>query len=171
MAKQVKSRARGEEKEARTREIEDAMARRMPFSQIEAYFMKRWGVSARTVRRYMQDVRTMWAEEAQAEDRVERRTHMRASLNSIYAKAMTRTVVVKDADGKPILDGNGRPLTIESPDTRSAIQAARTLIQLDGLDDPALLRVSVEAKVEHSTTEAGRAALEAFLLGRGAKLE
>lgn len=141
------------------------MARRIPRAQLEAAFAKRWNISTRQVRRYTEDVRARWREEAleNQEARESQRDSMRASLNAVFSKAMTKTVVLKNASGDPVLDANGRPLTFEAPDLRAAVHASRVLMQLDALDQPQ--RVELSAQVEHKTTADGMKALEALLLG------
>lgn len=161
--------ALGDERDERVREVEAAMARRIPRAQMEAALCKRWDCSSRQVRRYMAEVRKRWRDEAieMEDDRPSRRDEMRASLNAIFAKAMAQTRVVKDANNNPVMDPTtGRPLVVETPDLRSAIQASRVLVQLDALDAP--MRMDVTASVTHSASEADRAALEAFLTGRPA---
>lgn len=171
MTRKGDKRASIDELATRLREVEEAMARRVPRTQMEAAFAKRWGCSERTVRRYTQLVREKWRKEAEGEDRVARRDAMRASLNGIFNKAVMRVTVVRDANGQPIVDPTtGNPIKVENPDLRAALHASRVLIQLDGLNDEAPpLRVDLSGTVTHQASDKDRAALEAFLLGRGAK--
>jgi hypothetical protein len=155
-----------EEREDRLREVEGAMARRIPTRQLEAMFAKRWNISVRQVRRYVATVRDRWREEAQEleSDRPKQRDAMRASLNVVFSKAMTKTAVVKDAAGNPLIDpATGRPLTMEAPDLRGAVQAAKVLVALDALDAPQ--RVELGGTVDHTVSGEGIEDLKNFLLG------
>lgn len=124
-----------EEVFARLREVETLIARRLSTSAIESHLSAKWNVTRRQVRDYIARMRAQWAAEATTEGRVERRDHLRASVNDLYARAMARTEIVRDAAGNPIMDPQTqRPMTREIPDLRTAVRASEVLARLDGLN-------------------------------------
>jgi len=140
------TRARAEVKAERLAIVEQVLLNRMggPRTQIE--LGKKWGVNARQVRKYMTEVRKRWRAEAEAlgpDERLARRDGWRASLEQVFAKAMTRTVVITDSVGGPLLKKDGTPLTREVPDLKNAIAAAKLCIDLDGLAAPAKTQVEI----------------------------
>lgn len=129
-----------EEKESRLNAIETLMVRRLTVSAISAWARKEFKIGARQVKDYIRAVRDRWAIEAGADvpaHRVEKRIHLDASLNDLYARAMARTEIVRDAAGNPMMiaDEKGRhvPLTVERPDLRTAARVAESLCRLHGL--------------------------------------
>lgn len=126
-----------EEKAQRVDAIESLMTRRLSQPGIVAWARREWAVGERQARDYIRAVRDRWAAEAGGDlgvDRQERRLHMRASLNDIYARAMARSEIVRDAAGNPFIDPTtGKPLVREVPELRTAVRAADALCRLDGL--------------------------------------
>lgn len=122
------------EKQQRLDAIEQLMTRRLTVSAVTAWAKKEWSIGERQVRDYIKGVRDRWAREALSDDRREERSHMRASLNDIFARAMSRSEVVKDSAGNPIIDPKtSKPITREVPDLRTAVRAAESICRLDGL--------------------------------------
>jgi predicted transcriptional regulator len=170
----VSRRATLEEQADRLSTIEQALVRRMSAIAVARHYARAWGMTERGVRKYIQRVREAWAAEALAEaaagrsSRESARDAMRASVNAVFAKAMTRSEIVRDGSGNPVLEPKtGRPLTREVPDLRSAASAARILIDLDGLSNPPPQHVIHQGTVgQHVTVStAGRDELERFLAG------
>lgn len=124
-----------EEMFARLREVETLIARRLSTSAIETHLSGKWNVTRRQVRDYIARMRAQWAAEATTEGRIERRDHLRASVNDLYSRAMARTEIVRDAAGNPIMDPQTqRPMLREVPDLKTAVRASEVLARLDGLN-------------------------------------
>lgn len=121
------------EKARRLAEVETALVRRLSSQAIEIHFSKVWGVTSRQVHDYVREVRARWEKEAVSDDRRAERSHMRASVNDLYTRAMSKTEVVRDAKGNVMLGPDGQPLRVERPDFRAATRAAEILCRLDGL--------------------------------------
>ncbi|MEQ8721011.1 MAG: hypothetical protein RID81_07020 [Sandaracinaceae bacterium] len=134
-----RTRADAFELERRLEYVEERLVLRLSTARVQREVAERYGVTTRTARDYIRKVRDRWNEEASTEDRVERRNHMRASVNDIFVQAMTRRVPVLERGGAPVLeedpDGGSRPVEREEPDLKTAIRAAETLCRLDGLYD------------------------------------
>lgn len=116
------------EQEERVLDAEQHLVRLRSSRRVEAALSKKYGVTRRTVRRWVKQVRDRWAEEAEGEGeelRMERRTNYRATLNEVIAQAMNRTRTVKDGDGTK---------RVPDPDLRSALSAIEQLRRLDGVD-------------------------------------
>lgn len=120
-------------KAQRLAECEALMVRRLSIPAIEMHLARQWGISSRQVGDYIKEVRQRWVKEAPSDARITERAHMRASLNDLYARAMSKTEIVRDAAGNPILDPQGQPLRREVPDLRAATRVSETLCRLDGL--------------------------------------
>lgn len=166
---QTKPRATREEMERREMQVEQALLRRLPPQQIVRTLAAEWGIGTRPVWGYLQSVRARWAREAEheqtAEGRAEARSHMRASLNDLYAKSLGRREVVRDSAGNPVIDpSTGRPATVEKPVVADALRAARLLMDLDALQAPPPVQAhSVQATVVAAVARAKPANLAAFL--------
>jgi len=146
--KSARAKANKLEAEQRVAEVEAAMIRRMSTGAIIRHFSARWGIRERQIERYMARVREQWDREGRdlaPRAREARRDQMRASLDDCYAQSMSRREVVKDSSGNPVLGPDGAPLTVARPDTRSAIAAARLLMDLDALSEE-----PPKQRVEHS---------------------
>lgn len=128
----------------RVDEIETLLARRLSTSRIERWGAEQWKVTQRQVRNYIAHVRKRWLEEAEGTDRTAKRDQLRATAEDIIARALSRSEVVRDAAGNPIMDPkSGKPLTREIPDLRTAQRGADLLARLDGLYQD---RIKVDAK-------------------------
>jgi hypothetical protein len=123
-------------------EVETLLTRRVGSRRIEKLLAERWSLTTRQVRHYIARVRRTWEAEASSEGREAKRDAMRASLDDLYANAMGRTEIVRDAKGSPILDPQGKPLVRPNPDTKTAVRAAAEIIRLDGLAAPTKVEVS-----------------------------
>lgn len=143
------------QKAQRMAECEALMVRRLSIPAIEMHLARQWGISSRQVGDYILAVRQRWAKEAPSDTRLTERAHMRASLNDLYARAMSKTEVVRDAAGNPILDQTGQPLRREVPDLRAATRVAETLCRLDGLYQDAV-KVEVSGAVDTGLGFVGR---------------
>lgn len=145
MEKRKKKTATAAEREQRLVEVETLMARRLGVTSIEIHLAKQWGISTRQVRDYVAEVRKRWEVESITDDRKLERASMRASVNDLYARAMAKSEVVKDAAGNPIMGSNGQPLRRDAPDIKAALRAAELLCRLDGLFQDSL---KVQAQVQ-----------------------
>lgn len=116
------------EQEDRLLDCEQHLIRLRSSRRVESAMAKKYGVSRRTARRWLQRVRERWAEDANGEGeeiRAERRTNYRATLNEVIAVAMNRTRSVRDGDGF---------VKVADPDLRAALSAVEQLRRLDGVD-------------------------------------
>lgn len=140
-----------EDHQERLAETERVLVRLRASFRVEAHLVKKYGVASRTARYWIAAVKKRWKDEAVVEDRTAKRNEMRVTLNEVVYEAMTRTAVVKDTDGKVVLDANpnsptfGRPVVRQQPDLQRALHAAAQLRALDGLDAPIKLRVDGNA--------------------------
>lgn len=150
------SRASQEVFAARLAETEQTMIRLRSSYRVEQALSQKYNVQRRQVRRWMQQVRKKWKEEASGEeqDRTTLRADMDKTLNEIIAQAFTRTVVVKDADGNPMLDPNpnsntyGKPIIKANPDLQRALHALIQLRALHALDQPAQIHHKVDVSAD-----------------------
>jgi hypothetical protein len=158
----------------RLKVIEQALVRRMSSFAVAEHYATEWGLTMRQIRTYIGRVRKRWREEAKAEEakneipREQMRDGLRMSVNTVFAKAMTKTIVIRDSKGDPIFDPEtGRPLTHEAPDLKAAISAARVLMDLDGLSVPASAHIIHSGTVtqRHQLAAKTRVELESWLLG------
>lgn len=123
----------------REAQVEQALLRRLPPTQIARTLAVEWQAQERTVWTYIKTVRDRWAREAMDEtaSRTSARIYMRASLNDLYARSLGRREVVRDSAGNPVLDPTtGKPLTVEKPQVQDALKAAKLLMDLDALQAP-----------------------------------
>lgn len=151
-------------------EIEGQLARKISPKSLETAYAERWGITHRQVRKLIHRVQLRWDAEARNgtphEIREQRRNGMRVTLETIVAQALSRTEVVKDAKGAPVMGPGGQPLTRPSPDHRSAVRALRTLMDLDGLAQPKELTLHHQGVIEqrHVFEDASPDELRAYLL-------
>lgn len=130
----------------RLAETEQTMIRLRSSYRVEKHLAEKFGVLPRQVRRWMHQIRVKWKAEATTEDqdREALRAEMHQTLNDILAQAMQRTVIVKDADGNPLLDqATKRPIVKSNPDLQRALHACIQLRNLHALDEPAKSHVKV----------------------------
>lgn len=115
-------------------EVETLMARRLSTSKVCQWAAAKYSITERQARKYVQKIRERWAAESSTVDRAAKRDQLRATAESIVAHALSRSEVVRDADGNPIVDPTtNRPLVREVPDLKTAIRGADVLARLDGL--------------------------------------
>lgn len=137
--KQPRRKADREEIDRRIDEVEQAMARGMGSRAVMVHFAKKWGITTRQIRNYQFTVRKRWRKQAEdlgPDERIARRDEYRTSLQAVYAMAMNKQAVVRDMTGAPLLDEDGKPLLRPAPEIKSAINAMRALIALDGVAEP-----------------------------------
>lgn len=131
-----------EEHEEHLAATEEALVKLRSQWRVIQHLTKRYNVAQRTARRWIQEVQSKWGQEAALFDRKTERSSMRATLNEILAAALGRTIVVKDDDGKVVLDPQtGRPVVKANPDLQRALHAATQLRMLDGLDEAQKIKV------------------------------
>jgi hypothetical protein len=153
-----------EELEERLGETEAHLVRLRVSDRVEIVLARKYGVSRRTVRRWVQTVHEKWAAESQddsASKRAMRRSDYRSVLNDALALAMNRTKIEADE--------HGSMRKAPDPDIKTALHVVAQLRKLDAVDAPeAPVRVDLGGRVEHehAASASGMAALEAFLVGR-----
>lgn len=125
----------------RMAELETMLVRRVPFSSIAAHARLHWQWNETKVGAMRRRIYDRWAAESVSASRQVRRLEMRASLSDLYATAMAATTPVLDAEGRPVLDEHGEPLTRLTPDVRTAARIADLLCRLEGLYEPEVLEV------------------------------
>lgn len=142
------SRTSNEEHEEHLAATEEALVKLRSQWRVIQHLMKRFKgpsgqpISKRTARRWILEVHQKWGAEAVQFDRKNDRSFMRATLNEILASALGRTIVVKDDDGKVVLDPQtGYPILKANPDLQRALHAATQLRALDGLDEAQKIKV------------------------------
>lgn len=149
MAKGGTPRVTKAEHARRVDEIETLLARRLSTSRIERWGADKWGVSQRQIRNYIRAVRDRWEEESKGTDRTAKRDQLRATAEDIVARALSRTEVVRDAAGNPVIitnpDGSTKIATREVPDLKTAVRGSDVLARLDGLYQD---RLKVDAQVK-----------------------
>ena len=134
----------------------------------------KYGVDKRTVIRWVAKVRGQRRAEASMVDVDARRDDIRTSFDAIYAIAMGRTTVVKDADGNPVMetvtraDGSTitKPSAKPNPDLQRALHALREIVHLDNLAKPAelkhVVKLDADVAVMPDLAAMGPAAAEAL---------
>lgn len=131
-----------EEHEDHLAACEEALVKLRSQWRVIQHLVKRFSISTRTARRWILEVHQKWGAEAVQFDRKTDRSFMRATLNEILASALGRTIVVKDDDGKVVLDPQtGYPVIKANPDLQRALHAATQLRALDGLDEAQKIKV------------------------------
>lgn len=134
-----------QERAARLRDVEELLVRGVANRTIYAQLGPRWGVKDAQVRKFIREVRAVWAAEAAEIDRTEVRAQHRSRLSKVFERAMARRVTVKNADGTVVLNARGEPVTMEMPDLRSSMRALDSLARLDNLNEET---VKVDAPAE-----------------------
>ena len=120
--------------ERRIDAIETQLATTRSPRAVATWAAAQWNVTPRQARTYIERARERWTREAGIEDRRSRRDAMRASLNALFHAASTRTEIVRDKRGQPVIDpATGVAMTQPAPDLRAALRAADALCRLDGL--------------------------------------
>lgn len=165
----------------RLRDTERHLVRLGTTGAVEEALSKKYGVNERTVRAWIKKVREQWEAEALAEEqelgiplREVRRQHIRQMLLDIHAQAQSRSRVVKDAKGDPVIvedpnTGEKRPLTRNDPNTSASLQVIKQLRFLDALDQPRVKHVHLSGALADSTDEYKdrTPAEQAFYLSKG----
>lgn len=137
----------------------EQMIRQRSSYRVEQSMHARFGMDARTARRYMQRVRLARRSEASAIDKDLRRDEARAAFETIFVLAINRTQLVKNEDGSVVLDQrpklpNGQanpnyqmPLTRQNADLQRATHAQREIVHLDGLNEPTKAELKIDGDV------------------------
>lgn len=137
-----------EEMEARLAATEEAMVSLRSIQSVIDAMRLKYGVTDRSVYYWMNQVRERWDEEAKAEwanplvHRASKRAEMRATLWSLLVKANKQDNV---------------------PGIRAALQAAKLIMELDGLAVASGPEATETPSDTPALTDAGKAALEAFM--------
>lgn len=130
----------------RLADTEQALIRLRSEWRVIQAMTKKHGVNNRCVREWIQKVKAKWGTETHLLERKTERGFMRNTLNELLSAAITRTIVIKDDDGKVVLDPNTQlPLVKANPDLQRALHAASQLRALDGLDEA--MKVKVEGQI------------------------
>lgn len=178
--------------EERIRAAETLMVQRVRMATVVDHLVRAYGVTERQAQRYCERVRERWAS-ARPRDlaqRDARRDEIRATIDEVILRALTRKIPAKDERGATRVevdeDGQARPVLIAAPDLRAALHGLRLAIALDALEEPAgrsyvegtpatLVPASPasealeedEDRDDERAAEAKRAALAARLKGQG----
>jgi hypothetical protein len=130
---------------------------------VQQHIATRFGVSLRTARRYVSEVYKKWRDHEKQFDtapalRESRRNNARATFELVVALAINRTEVVKNEDGKVLLDEREflgdpalkqrnpafkLPVTRPKPDLMRVIHALNAWRHLDGLDEPLKAQLNI----------------------------
>lgn len=159
-----------EEYEKRIAACETLMIRWRNAGRIRVHLAKEFGVKPDTVAAWMTEVRKRWRKQAEEEAaagfdaRTAQRDAMRQLLNDVVAQAMSRSEIVKDAKGNPVLDPTTmKPVTRANPDLQRVLRAAQQLRDLDALDlakDQVLRITGAVATTSLGNFTEGRSAVE-----------
>ena len=122
-----------EERQRRFRLAEELLSRVFSERRVEAELVRQVPCGNGAARRLIDHVKASWLA-ASCEDPDVRRSRLRAAAEAVYTACMTRTEIVLDHRGRPLLDpATKRPLREPAPDTRTASGALSFLARLDGL--------------------------------------
>lgn len=144
------SKASKDQVDERLRDTERLLIRRRSYSDVERELANKHGVTKRTARKWIQQVRARWREESDAEDAPEARAALVEQLNAVISDAWNHREVVKDGDGKVVLDQNpaspgyGKPILKPSPRHQQILHAVSQLRALQGADKPAKAVVTLD---------------------------
>lgn len=160
--------------EERLAETEQAIVRLRSSYRVETTLAKKYNVDARTVRKWMTEVRKRWKAAAIEVDRDAHRNELAATLNEVVFQAMNKSFIVKNADGSVVLDTNpasptyGRPVVKANPDLQRVLHAVSQLRSLYGVDAPIKSHVTLAPDLDampdlSKLDKDGQDKLEAFL--------
>jgi hypothetical protein len=168
-----KGRVSNEEREDRLAACEDAMIRLRSTHDVILTMTRKFGVSRSAVRSWCRVVRDRWLAQAGTLNQTGTRAEARERLLDCYAAARNRVTFAKAKDGSTILDNQGNPIRLPSPDLRAALHALRELNHLEGNHKPIKLEhevresvASVEEALKNSSPET-RAALKRHMASLG----
>lgn len=152
-------------------DVEDHMVR-LPEGRVVGTLTTKYQVDPSTVRKWVREVfaRMKKAGKVDSEElRQDRRNLMRLRLDTMHSMAINKSILVRDMNGKPVMDAAGKPMRIAAPDLKNGLDACKQLRDLDGLDEP----VKTESKNtntnvnESKLNDDDRKALENALKGLG----
>lgn len=154
-------------------DVEDHLVR-LPQARVKGVLVSKYQVDPSTVGKWVREVfaRMRKAGKVDAADiREDRRNLMRLRLETAHSMAVNKSIIVRDANGKPIPDPKDatKPMRVAAPDLKNALDACKQLRDLDGLDEP----IKVEQTNTNNTTtthkldDEDRKALENALKGLG----
>lgn len=125
------------EMEAVYADVEEYLVRVRSHTKIKRALAEKYDVKPRQVSTWIAEVHARWRAQAGGEDRDLKRDAMRVVLNELLSLAMNRTEIVRDKDGKVVVDpATGQPARRARPDVQRALHATHQLRALDGLDSP-----------------------------------
>lgn len=145
------------ELEAVYADVEEYLVRVRSYAKVKRALADKYDVTPKHVTEWIKVVHERWRADAKDEDRETKRDGMRATLNEIVSLAMNRTEIVRDGDGKPVIDPKtNQPMRRARPDLQRALHATHQLRALDGLDMPTkvALQGPTGGPVEHKVTGA-----------------
>lgn len=139
--------------DARLAEVEQMMLTVRRPTVVQRQLAEKYGVTTRTVRKWIAKVDAKWAEHAAQfacpdDVREARRNKARETYELVISLALARTEVVKNEDGSVAFDDREyltdgsknqnykRPITRAKPDLVRAVTAMLGIRHLDGLDAP-----------------------------------
>jgi hypothetical protein len=158
------------EMEAVYADVEDHLVRLRQEGRVKHALVQKYQVNPHTVGRWIKEVFARYRATVTPEDRENRRHLMRATLDTIASMALNKTVTVRDANGKPVIDqATGKPFKVAAPDLKNALDACKQLRDLDGLDEPIKVETTQNGKTTTTVLfgEDDRKALRDALRGMG----
>lgn len=126
---------------------EEMMIRLRDGAKVTKACVEKYLVNPRTVTAWMHEVRNRRRHANANIDHEEARDDVRATLNVVVAIALGKTTLARNKDGDVALDGNGNPIRVAAPDLQRATTALRDLVDLDGLNKPGEVKVTVDGEV------------------------
>lgn len=154
-----KGRVSAEEMELRLAETARLLVRRRSYVDVERDLANRFGVDARTARKWIRKVKDRWRAEADVEGQDDARVDLVQQLDAVLAAAWTNMVIVKDKEGNPILDENPvlangapnpgykKPLVRNEPKVQHILHAVSQLRAIKGVDRPAKAHVTLDGDI------------------------
>jgi hypothetical protein len=148
-----KGKVSAEELELRLSETARLLIRRRSYTEVERELSNRYSVDARTTRRWIRKVKDRWRAEADVEGAGDARADLVQQLDAVLASAWSHMVIVKDADGNPVVDQNpsspgfGKPLVRNEPKTQQILHAISQLRALKGADRPIQAKITLDGDI------------------------
>lgn len=152
-------------------DVEDHLVR-LPEGRVKAQLVAKYKVHPATVGKWIKEVYARFKASAVPDEaRENRRNLMRLRLETIQSMALNKSVVLRNPDGKPVMDPKdpSKPVRVAAPDLKNALDACKQLRDLDGLDEPIKVETTNNGKTTTTLVLADddRKALENALKGLG----
>lgn len=137
------------EMEAVYDDVMDHMIRLRVDDRVKPTLVKKYNVHPQTVSKWMAEVRARLRASAKDSDHEDKRNLMRATLNTLLSMAINKSVVVRNPDGKPVIDTQTqKPVKVAAPDLKEALNACKQLRDLDALDMPVQVQTTINGETK-----------------------